>query len=358
MTEQMRIQSEKMLEQLWRKRPGQQVKEVAKRLLGRYVAKKDPIFWPVGMLLLGLAEVAEQAPTAQEREGALETCKMYVGAWLRKGAPVVYTDDALTGYVLVRLYELTKDSSYLTAAQKVDAFLTAIPKDTQGSIPYHPELGNMLAYADSAGMTSLFLCAYGTVAKKKESVILGIQQLLLFLQYGMDKASGFPYHAYRVETEEKLGIIGWGRAVGWMLMGLSETLFRFSAFDKADDFSEPEREQLEIQRGTLQEAYQRMVEQIAECCREDGSLSWQLPAMQGPSDTSGTGMILWALERMPAEEEALRNRIATWLKGQIKDGLVQGSLAECVDYGAYPQRYGEYPWGQGAVMAALAKEVV
>ena len=39
----------------------------------------------------------------------------------------------------------------------------------------------------------------------------------------------------------------------------------------------------------------------------------------------------------------------------IGDGVVTGSLAECVDFGNHPQNYGHNAWGQGAVLAAFAR---
>lgn len=40
----------------------------------------------------------------------------------------------------------------------------------------------------------------------------------------MDAASGLPYHGFDSDTGVKYGIIGWGRAVGWLMSGISESL--------------------------------------------------------------------------------------------------------------------------------------
>ena len=45
-----------------------------------------------------------------------------------------------------------------------------------------------------------------------------------FLEGGMDERSGFPYHGFNSDTGMKYGIIGWGRAVGWLTSGMSESL--------------------------------------------------------------------------------------------------------------------------------------
>ena len=46
--------------------------------------------------------------------------------------------------------------------------------------------------------------------------------------------------------------------------------------------------------------------------------------------------------------------IRNYLLSATHDGIVTDALGECVDYGQYPQVYGNYPWGQGAALAFLA----
>ena len=41
------------------------------------------------------------------------------------------------------------------------------------------------------------------------------------------------------------------------------------------------------------------------------------------------------------------------LMTMIRDGKVENTLAECIDFAQHPQVYGWYPWGQGAVLALL-----
>ena len=320
----------------------QSLRKALKRLAGKSVAAPDPIFWPAGMLMLGLVEAGKVEVT-------------YLDAWIDAGARVMHTDDALAGYVLVRLYALTGEERYLKAAEKIYAFLQSAPKDVEGSIIYHPEIGedNRIIYADGAGMTALFLAAYGRQTRNEDATELARTQVANFLQYGMDEKTGLPYHAYDLASGEKLGIVGWGRAVGWLMMGMSETM---RAGDKGD------------------ESWTRLAQKVTPYLRADGSFAWQLPAMEGHVDTSATAMIGWAMLNAGTGDKRdgsechlgvsgdIQNRpfchltsIRDYLLSQTHDGVVTGALGECVDYGQYPQVYGAYPWGQGAVCAFLAR---
>ena len=40
-----------------------------------------------------------------------------------------------------------------------------------------------------------------------------------------------------------------------------------------------------------------------------------------------------------------------------EDGKIGQASAECTDFAQYRQQYGNYPWGQGAVLAFLARFV-
>ena len=83
-------------------------RRLVKKALGRQTPKKDDLFWPAGLLLLGLWEA-----------GRRETVEAYVRAWMAKNAPVSYVDDALAGYVILCLYEQTKDPQFKEAADGV-----------------------------------------------------------------------------------------------------------------------------------------------------------------------------------------------------------------------------------------------
>ncbi len=86
--------------------------------------------------------------------------------------------------------------------------------------------------------------------------------------------------------------------------------------------------------------------------RQDGLYAWTLPGMRGPVDTSASGMILWAQKRAGLSADPERSEKAL-LSLTDDEGKVLQCSAECIDFGQYVQQYGSYPWGQGAVCAAL-----
>ena len=142
-------------------------KNLAKKLMGRAADPKDMIFWPAGMLLLGLTEIRDdQLNSSVRKEACIEAFEEYHDLWIsRQGGRVRFVDDALAGFSLLRMYEITADGKYLDSAHRIFAFLKDTAKDSEKSIIYNVSGRDDFILADGVGMTALFLSYYGSVLK-------------------------------------------------------------------------------------------------------------------------------------------------------------------------------------------------
>ena len=409
----------------------QEMKDFARRTLGRKTAEKDLFFWPCGILCLGLAEDGSPESIAAIRE--------HVSAFKKNGAKLLYPDDALMGAALIR----TQDQLIRAAALKdqeregirqayelsltvdlVYRMVTETDRDELGSILYRPGRGHTEILADGAGMTALFLAKYAESRfffdpdnNSEETAVaaleLAITQLYNFSSFAEDEASGLLWHCYEAKADGALtrkGLIGWGRAMGWYLMGLSAVVCAMEALGLKEEAEETEaaegteKEQSgasaeEEQRGTLAELLKKYMEAVFSHQREDGLFPWCLtdltqtdgvfssvtadslrgaltdterreegdpgqeiqPAAGLLTDTSASAMIGWAaLKAMQAgllDAELYKARLERLREGLLKqispEGVVSGALAECDGFGLHPQKFGSYPWGQGAALAFL-----
>ena len=364
----MQEQCIRMLGELRRPAPAVRMKRAAKRLLGRAGAKEtDPVFWPAGFLLAGIAESGR----VLRDPAALGTAGEYLASWLKNGGRVRYADDAMAGIAAIRLWQLLSEegaglpghgSSHAEAAaetaRRVMAFLVQAPSDDAGSIIYHPSGGNRYIYADGTGMIAGFLAEYAAVCAEiapegmpaEQIFCMAGRQLENYISAGLDRRTGLPYHGYDLSpdgTAQRRGILGWGRATGFLMMGLSAYCVRTGD-------------------ARMEECFRSLTGEVLSCLRLDGLFSWELPAAEGHVDTSGTAMIGIALKRWltakkdhgdddlaQAAAEAC-DRITEGLLSRIRDGQLTDSQAECVDFGEHPQRYGIYPWGMGAGLWMLA----
>lgn len=325
---------------------GYYLKRTAKMLTGRKVEPLDKINWPTGLLAKSLADYYMKNKNSEEARIILDCLKKYYDKWISHGCKMYYLDDAFSGMALIDLHQITGDEKYKNAADTMVRYLFDHETDHAGSLPYRPNQKNDYIFADGIGMICPFLCKYGSTYGDMNAINLAVTQIQNFIEYGMDAKTGLPYHGYHYETGVKYGIIGWGRAVGWLMIGMSESLA----------YMENDRPSYEM----IKQSYRRLVDKVEAYQLEGGLYSWQLGAKEGPIDTSATAMILYAIARSLEtkvligihKSRMIRGREALW--GTVKDGRIDSCLAECQGFSMYPQVYGTYPWSLGPALSLFA----
>lgn len=298
-----------------------------KRNIKRFIETKrlsvDPVFWSSGVLSWALQSFQEEygAPSNWFRNNLKLTGGKH------KAVQVDNTPYFYGNY------------SSLDHAQKniVFSFLSQCSRDSNGSILYRESLS--ATFLDTLGMVTPFLARYGAETGNMGAIRLGLTQFQAFFSEGMDERTGLPYHGYDEPLQVKCGVIGWGRGVGWLLLGLAEFLVHCPD-------GTPERAE-------AREYFLRMVNTVMQYQRPDGGFSWQLQALEGPADTSVTSMVGHSLARYNAVEakslyEAeLHAMEESLLDSVLGNGLVTGSSAECIGFSMYPQVFESNSWGQG-----------
>lgn len=322
--------------------PPKSLKQTMKRLAGR-APRRDRINWPTGLLAKSLVDYYMQNKNSEEAREIISCLKRYFDKWLSTGSKIRCLDDAFAGMALIDLHQMTGEEKYKKGADMLAQYLFAHETDDAGSFTYRPKQNNNYIFADGVGLTCPFLCKYGKTYGDLNAMNLAVTQIQNFMAYGMDEKTGLPYHGYQMESGVKYGIIGWGRAVGWLMLGMAETL---AYMEESRPSYEP-----------IKQAYRRLVDKVEAYQLEGGLYSWQLGAKEGPVDTSATAMILYAIARSLDTKVLIgihksrmqRGRDALW--NSVKDGRIYGALAECQGFSLYPQVYGAYPWSLGPALS-------
>ncbi len=342
------------------------LKDILRKAAGRYVPPDDVIFWDTGLLANGLMELWSSGKCAGDADEVIRALRQYFDGWIERGMRIYYMDDALCGVALLRLYEVSGDKRYRAGADRLAGYLLELggtQADAAGSIPYRPAQKNGHVYVDGIGMMCPFLAMYGVKCGNGKAVKLALTQIKNMLEYGMDTKTGLPYHGFKYEKREKYGIIGWGRAVGWLLMGMKGVLYWLEKEKRgaAREYDADNRK--------LWAEFFRLLEAVSRYQRTDGGFSWQLEALEGPADSSATAMIAQALrfcleygdktsgraEDMPQWEKMrgmLRSAVR-FLEENEKDGRIYHCLGECMGFSQYPQVYGAYPWSLGTALEVM-----
>lgn len=327
------------------------VKNNLKKLLKRDYVSMEVMNWPKGMLLRGLVDYCNASCNASLNTPLTskvnEEIKKYIDSWIDNGEELFVIDDAIAAEALFYLYKETGEEKYKKSIEKVYGFLCDSRKDEKGSKVYRPSQKNEYIIADMIGMICPFMSLYGKYFDKKEAFDIVQNQIINFLDMGFDDITGLPYHGYELKVGCH-GIIGWGRAVGWILSGMSFYL----ALNM--DTTTMEYKKIHL-------AYVEFVETILKYVRTDNTFSWQLEATKGHKDISGSAMIVNSLQRFNLREDnsfiVSDSTIASLVSGieeSIVEGKVKDTLSECPGFSMHPQVFGNYPWGQGSVLSVLA----
>ena len=395
-----------MLEELRKPQLSRTLKNAARRALGREVPVKDLLYWPAGMLVLGLME-AEKAIAAQpagEQQKLPQKVREVLTAWEKGGEKLQYPDDALLAAAVLGSFAGGKE-----LAERMEAFLEETERDELGLILYRPGRDDCEVLADGIGMSAMFLARRagqltGTDGMEEHVLTLlneAYHQLRSFYLITLDPDSGLLWHGYELQADGSIvrkGLIGWGRAMGWYLMGLSELccVMRELGVETDEDEEDPQKTfaklllkcfSLQRENGLLPWTFTDVVSlggdlfrsvtsgelrealQSPDNAEEGEETARILAASEIPTDLSASAMIGYAAARAlkagvfdqagSAAElgEKLRKLREGILSFVDESGQAGGALAECVGFGNHPQRYGIYPWGQGAALAFLSCEL-
>lgn len=329
-----------------KRKAGYYLKRTARMLAGKAVEPIDKINWPNGLLAEGLVSYYKKNKNSDEARIIVDHLRKYYDSWIRSGQKLYYVDDMVSGMALIDLHQITGEEKYKSAAENMAKFLYHHERDASGSLIYRPKQGNGYIFADMIGMVCPFLCKYGSTYGDIHAISLAVTQIQNFIGCGMDEKTSLPYHGYQYESGVKYGIIGWGRAVGWLMLGMSGTLAYLNEHDSGYE--------------AIKQAYRRLVDKVEAYQLDGGLYSWQLGAKDGPVDTSATGLILYSIA------QSLENRVLIGihrsrmirgrdaLLGSVKEGKIYGALAECQGFSMYPQNYGAYPWSLGPALSLFA----
>lgn len=318
-------------------------KRVIKLLTGRAAEPLDKINWPTGLLANALIAYYKNNLNSEESLMIMRALKKYFDRWIRQRRKLYYIDDILCGVALIEYQKITGEEKYKEALEDMVQYLYNHETNKEGSLPYRPARQNGHIYADGIGMICPFLCKYGMAYGDANAVNLAVKQINNFVACGMDERSGLPYHGYECNSRMKYGIIGWGRAVGWLMMGMADSLIYMDKESEA--------------YVGIKQAFRRLVDKVEAYQLENGMYAWQLSTREGPVDTSATAMILYAIARGLEHDILIGIHRSRLLRGRealmemVTDGKLGDCLAECGGFGIYPQQFGTYPWSLGPALA-------
>ena len=146
-------------------------------------------------------------------------------------------DAVLTGRQLLRLYGMTQQKRYLTAATTLYEQLEKQPRTPSGGF-WHKKIYPNQMWLDGLYMAEPFYAEYATISHHAEKYADIEKQFALVYEHMRDAKTGLLYHGWDESKEQRwankdtgLSPEFWGRAMGWYMMALVDTLDYLPAND-------------------------------------------------------------------------------------------------------------------------------
>ena len=289
----------------------------------------DFLVWDWGVLVVGLIEA-----------GRYEAVADFVELWLDYGGreDVLPCDPGLTCYAVLALYEKTGEQKYADLAHEFMASFDRWPCDEYGQVRYDDSPTTRDIYVDGTGMVTIFLGRYAADFSDEDVRQMAIRQVNNYLDQGIDPARHLAYHGY-VSGGSFCGEMGWGRGTGWLMLAIGSVM-RYCGDDAVNARCD------------------KFIEQTFKYLKPEYKFGWTLSDRDADSDTSATGMIMWAV--MQAKKVGLGSAVsdetvkAVAKAGltDVSDGVIYGCSGGSAGFGGYSEEHnGNFPWGQGAMLA-------
>ncbi len=322
---------------------GWRLSHIAYRLSGRPAAT---LSWPLGLSYLLLnGDPAKLAPQARWADKGL-SCILVAGQTL----PQLHVDMAGLGYAALMLEScFNVEHDYLSHARVMGERYLARAGARDGLITYAEHRTEVLV--DTLGMLSPFLARLSRITGDTRYLDTALAQLNSFTQYAVDADSGWVVHGFDAITRRPIGPPGWGRGIGWQLLGLTDTLLELSA---------PEL------RYPLERLCHALLSKLATVQLANGHWPWLLTDTTAQrSDSSVTAMVCYCLGRLLGQSagaaspffefhpQLMRGRAALD-HSTTEAGLVDDCSGEATGAGAYSNQFGCHLWALAPAVAADA----
>ena len=299
--------------------------------------------WQEAALVLGLTEYISSTndSVAQSDIQKFFNSKLNAfGAWKIKPTE---TDQAILAYSFLNA-DFIDHQKRKTAFDETYQMILSL-KGEDGTVAYKPHNRNY-RFVDTIGFICPFLVSYGLRFNIPEAIELAIKQIKEYQNYGMMPQENIPCHTYELQSKTPAGLFGWGRGLGWFVIGLIDT---WNALPE----NHPKKKDLEeIIIKTAKSAFKFQ--------RENGGFSWLVFVKEARIDSSTVATLSWFFtlaSQIPEIAEdckfAKEKGLEYLKKVTRRNGAVDFSQGDTKAIGVYSQNFEILPFTQGFVLRTL-----
>lgn len=217
--------------------------------------------------------------------------------------------------------------------------------EENGTVPYNNAVPEC-RFVDTTGMICPFMMKYAAAYGEEEFVSLAMNQIREYREHGVNDKFKIPYHCFKKETFEPLGVCGWGRGCAWWAIGLTDslrTLLDMQGFNK---------EKAELLKYIIE-----LLDAVKKYIAEDGTVNRMIFSFSD-QDSSACAMLCYCYAYIgKLTENGEYKSLAIKMREKLRtvtrrDGVVDFSQGDTHGIGFYSERLCVVPAAQGFAIAA------
>lgn len=303
--------------------------------------------WQEAGLLLGLGYAAKNGVNTAENNHSIEQfiSNKFDNNFNWK-TPPEQVDAGILAYALMKY---TRDETKLQPALQTVLEIIERCKDRNGLIAYRSFIPT-IHFVDTIGFICPFLTRYGLTFDRPEYIDLAFRQIEEYTQNCFDPNRFLPVHAYDRKEKFPLGVFGWGRGLGWYILGITDM---YTELPEADE-----------RRNYLSECIVKVAKETLLLQMENGGFKAMLVVENSRYDSSATaiiGWVLWHAYQITGEskyKDAAKKCINALMTATRRDGSIDFCQGDTKGIGMYADTFDIMPFVQGlAIRLTVALEI-
>ena len=299
--------------------------------------------WQEAALVLGLTEYITKtgdSKTQKEVESFLVAKTNFSGSWKMKPTE---SDHAILAYAFLNA-DFIDHQKYKPAFEETYQMIFSL-KGEDGTVAYKSHV-RAYRFVDTIGFICPFLVSYGLKFNMQEAIDLAVKQITEYHKYGMMQSENIPCHTYNIRTKIPTGLFGWGRGLGWFVIGLIDTW-------KLLPVNHEHKE-------TLKNIIIETTKSVTRFQNKNGGFHWLLFDEKSRLDSSVVATLSWfftvAVEIPEISDtcNSAKQKCLNYLQTVTRrNGAIDFSQGDTKGIGVYSQNFDILPFTQGLVLRTL-----
>lgn len=310
--------------------------------------KRDAIqHWQEAALLLGLSQSYRYDNDPKTKETIEKYISKKISVEGTFNSAINESDGVILGYALLQCPLVDPEKLRPAFDQLWELIQSLVGPD--GTVSYKSHTHDF-RFVDTVGFICPFLIEYGIKFQVQSAIDLGIRQLEMYTQFGLKHPNFIPSHTYLTDSKIPVGLVGWGRGLGWYAIGLIDSY-------EALDTSHPQKQ-------LLGEWVKQFATMAIHYQRDNGSWGWIVMHPGSRSDSSTTATLVWFLTRVNQLDFAgdftvsIQRAMGYLQSVTQRNGAVDFSQGDTKAIGVHSQEFSILPFTQGFALRSLVNEML